>query len=348
MNVSATHRTGTFVPVLLTMALVLFSGPFLFSQTQQINPRSDYQYKKDYTEVETVIKVEPDPAKRAQMMLAFVKAHPVSRMLPYLSGYYGQILTPYAQSGNWKKVIEMCEAFLAPIPTTDKTVQTEVLPTLQVLMSAYYQDKQFVKAADIGERINELKPDKNMNIALADIYLRIPNKDKYMVYAEKILADVPIEQSFGTALQMAQINLEKQNVPKALELYSKVMSVYGDKVPPGVQEPAWNVTRAVAFGLMAANVYGQKDYAKAEELYGKVAHFDAKRDDAYYFIGMCKWNSKDPEGAIESFARASVLGKTYAKRAQDYLEQLWKARHNDTLDGLDQVIAKAKSQLGVS
>jgi len=30
------------------------------------------------------------------------------------------------------------------------------------------------------------------------------------------------------------------------------------------------------------------------------------------------------------------------------LEQLYKARHNDTLDGLDQVLAKAKSELGIS
>jgi len=38
----------------------------------------------------------------------------------------------------------------------------------------------------------------------------------------------------------------------------------------------------------------------------------------------------------------------YAKKAQEYLEQLYKARHNDTLDGLDQVLAKAKSELGIS
>jgi hypothetical protein len=43
-----------------------------------------------------------------------------------------------------------------------------------------------------------------------------------------------------------------------------------------------------------------------------------------------------------------VLKKTLAPKAQEYLEQLYKPLHNNTLDGLDQVLAKAKSELGIS
>jgi tetratricopeptide (TPR) repeat protein len=118
-------------------------------------------------------------------------------------------------------------------------------------------------------------------------------------------------------------------------------------VPPNVQEAAWNPTRAFAYGVIAAGIYETKDYVKALEAYEKVAKFDPKREDAYYFIGMCKWQNKDPEGAIDAFAKCVVLNKTYAPRAQKYLEDLYKARHNNTLDGLDQVLAKAKSEIGV-
>jgi tetratricopeptide (TPR) repeat protein len=156
-----------------------------------------------------------------------------------------------------------------------------------------------------------------------------------------------MEQGYTTALQMAQVYIQKQDVKAAIELLSKVMDVYGDKAPPGTEEAAWNPTRAFAYGVIATGIYSSKDYAKAQGLYEKVAKFDSKRDDAYYFIGMCKWNTKDPEGAIEAFAKCVVLNKTYAARAQKYLEDLYKARHSNTLDGLDQVLSKAKSDLGI-
>jgi tetratricopeptide (TPR) repeat protein len=131
-------------------------------------------------------------------------------------------------------------------------------------------------------------------------------------------------------------------------MLTKVMDVYGDKVPPNTQEAQWNATRAFAYGVLASGVYAKKDYAKAQELYEKVAKFDPKRDDAYYYIGMSKWQSKDPEGAIDAFAKCVVLNKpATAPKAQKYLEDLYKARHNDTLDGLDQVLGKAKSDLGI-
>ena len=187
-----------------------------------------------------------------------------------------------------------------------------------------------------------------MLITLAQIYLKMQNYDKYLAYGQKVLAEYPMDQAYGTAIQMAQIYIQKQDVGKARELFSKLMDVYGDKVPPGVQESTWNATRAVSYGVIAAGFYEKKDYAEALELYQKVAKYDPKRDDAYYFIGMCKWNNGDQEGAIDPFAKATVLGKTYAKRAQQHLEELYKARHNDSLDGLNDVLAKAKSELGIS
>jgi tetratricopeptide (TPR) repeat protein len=147
---------------------------------------------------------------------------------------------------------------------------------------------------------------------------------------------------------MAQVYIQKQDVNSATDLLSKVMDVYGDKLPPNTPEPQWNATRAFAYGVIASGVYAKKDYPKAQELYEKVAKFEPKRDDAHYYIGMCKWQTKNTDGAIDSFAKCVVLNGQLAKRAQQYLEQLYKASHKDTLDGLDQVLAKAKSELGIS
>lgn len=346
-----------------TMVGLFLCAPFTIAQ-DKISPVSDYQFKKDYAQFET-IKKEPDVQKRTELLVAFMKEHPISKALSYIATEYLEAVKPHIQSKDWAKVISMEEAFLALIPT-DKAVADAQVPepgageylkgvlaptrkSMQsALMAAYYQSGNFPKAAEMGERINAAAPSKEMSVTLADIYLRMQNFDKYLEYANKILADYPLEQSYGTALQMAQVYLQKQDAAKARELYSKVMDIYGDKVPQGVQEAAWNQTRAVAYSLMAANLYAQKDYPKAIELYGKVAKFAPKVDEAWYYIGMSRWRSQDPEGAIEAFARCEAIGKTNAPKAKDYLEQLWKARHNNTLDGLDAVRAKAKAELGIN
>ena len=144
----------------------------------------------------------------------------------------------------------------------------------------------------MAEKLYALTPDKALLPQIADIYLKF-NVDKYLTYGQKILAEFPMEQSYGTALQMAQVYIQKQDLPAAIDLLTKVMDVYGDKVPPNVPEQQWNATRAFAYGVIASAVYQKKDYPKALELYEKVVKFDPKKDDAYYYIGMCKWQTKD-------------------------------------------------------
>ncbi len=330
---------------------------------EKISPVSDYQYKKDYAQYEGIRK-EADPQKRADLLVAFMKEHPISRMLSYVAADYLECVKPHIVSKNWAKAIQMEEALLALMPT-EKSVQDAAVPepgageflknvlaptqktVRSALMAAYFQANNLPKAAEMGESMYAAAPDKAVAASLAEIYFKMQNYDKYLQYGDKVLAEFPMDQVYGIALQMAQVYLQKQDVAKAGALYTKLLNAFGDKVPPGMQEPAWNATRAVAYGLMAAGAYGQKDYPKTVDLYQKVAQLDPKRDDAYYFIGMCKWNSKDPDGAIDYFAKAAVLGKTYSKKAQDYLDQLWKARHPENPAGVEEVKTKAKTELGL-
>jgi len=344
------------------VVVLVLCAPFIGAQ-DKISPVSDYQFKKDYAQYEN-IKKETDVQKRADLCVAFMKEHPISKALSYIATDYMEAVKPHILNKDWAKAIAMEEAFIALMPT-EKTVKDAAVPepgageflkgvlapttkSLQsALMAAYYQSNNLPKAAEIGERMYAAAPEKEMTVTLADIYLKMQNYDKYLQFGDKILTDYPIEQSYGTALQMAQVYLQKQDVNKAKELYTKVMNVYGEKVPPGVQEAAWNSTRALAYGMFAAGAYAQKDYPKTIELYTKVAGFDKARDDAYYYMGMCKWQSKEPDAAIEYFAKAAVLNKQFAKRAQDYLDQLWKARHPENPAGVEEAKTKAKTELGL-
>jgi tetratricopeptide (TPR) repeat protein len=347
----------------LTVALFFLSGIATVFAQEKVSPLSDYQYKKDYPQYEA-IKKEADVQKRADLLLAFVKERSISRILLYAATDYMECVKPQIEKKDWTKVISMEEELLAILPTT-QTVQAAGIPTgvdeylkdqlaptqklvLSNLLQAYLQSNNLPKGAETAEKLYAMNPDKSMLPILANIYLGMKNYDKFLDYGQKILADTPMDQGYTLALQMAQVYLQKQDIPTAIGLFSKIMDVYGDKVPPNVPEAQWNTTRAFAYGVIASSVYATKDYAKTQELYEKVVKFDPKRDDAYYYIGLCKWQNKDQDGAIAAFAKAVVLNKTAAPKAKDYLERLYKAQHNDSLDGLDQVLAKAKAELGVN
>jgi tetratricopeptide (TPR) repeat protein len=349
-----------------SIVVILFLwGASCFALQEKISPLSDFQYNKDLKQYDD-IKKESDASKRADLLLNYIKEHPISRILFYLvTDYQAAAINPSIEKKDYAKAISLIEALKTILPT-DQAITDAQIPVgveefqkqqlqpakaqlQKLLLALYMETKNLPKAAEIQEGIYAAAPDSAGLQVLASIYLGMQNYDKYLPLAQKIMAENPIEQPVGysTALQMVQVYLQKQDAANATDLLTKLMDVYGDKVPPNTQESQWNITRAWAFGIIAQGVYAKKDYAKALELYGKVAKFDPKNDAAYYYIGMSKWQGKDPEGAIEAFAKCTVLNKPTAAKAKSYLEQLYKARHQDTLDGLDQVLAKAKTDLGL-
>ena len=134
--------------------------PFTCAQ-DKISPVSDYQYKKDYAQVEGIMK-EADLQKRADQLVAFQKQHPISRMLDYVALQYLECLKPTLQAKDWAKAISLEEAFLALMPTeksvqeanipvgVDEFLKKQVIPShknyYQALMGAYYQSNNLPKA----------------------------------------------------------------------------------------------------------------------------------------------------------------------------------------------------------
>jgi tetratricopeptide (TPR) repeat protein len=311
-------------------------------QREEIPPDSDYMFRKYSALLDEMKAKESDPQKRADALLAWVKANPrATRAIAYAAAIYADGVSA-AMKSDPQKALTMIQTFQAAAPA-DKTL-------ISMEMAAYYQAKNYVKAAEIGEKIYAEKPTLDMANTLYSLFAQASNQDKVLHYGEKLMADLPLEKSFGVALQLAGIYAQRKNTEKTLAIYSQLMSTFGDKVPPGVQEPAWNSVRGGAYAMMAADSWAKKDTAKAVELYEKVTKFAPKGEEAcqaWYYMGMAKWQAKDQKGAVEPFAKAYVLGKTLSPKAKDYMEQLWKADHNNTLDGLDAVIAKAKSELGI-
>jgi tetratricopeptide (TPR) repeat protein len=347
----------------LIVAILLLCGINSAVAQDKPSPLSDYQYKIDLPKYE-LIKKEADAQKRADLLLGFIKERQISRLLLNAVSDYLECIKPQMQSDPAKAVtlIEGLMALLlneetvkaANIPAgTDEYIKNHLVQSRKVLLAKtyelYLQAKNYPKAAETLEKIYAMTPDKSLLPALADVYKASKNEEKYIAYSQKVLAEIPIEQSYATALDMAQISIQKNDLKTAIDLFTKILAVYGDKVPPTFQEPQWNATRAFAYGLIATQiVYPTKDYPKIIEAFEKVLKFDPKSEEAHYFIGRSKWQLKDQPGAIESFIKCvAINGPNYAAKAKPNLESLYKAEHNGSLDGLDQAIAKAKSDLGI-
>ena len=310
-------------------------------QREEIPPDSDYMYRKDSAAIDAIKAKETDPQRRADALVAWVSGHPkATRAIAYAAAYYGEVVSGVLKAGDPQKAVAMIQTFQTAAPANTTLVPLQ--------MSAYYQAKNWAKAAEVGEKLYAANASTGLANDLSGIYLQAGNSEKYLFYAGKVLADVGMEKGYSIALQIANVHIQKQEMAKALPLLSQLMTVYGEKVPAGFQEANWNQTRAFAFGVMAADSYSKKDLPKAIELYEKVTRFAPKSEDAWYFIGMAKWQGKDQKGAIEPFAKAYVIGgKLYSQKAKSNLDQLWKAENNGSMDGLDAVIAKAKADLGI-
>jgi len=334
---------GLVISVLLVQVLVSSA-----QEPVKIPPRSNYQYRKDHAQVTELMKIS-NAGERATKLEAFIKVHPESRMIPFIAA---QVIAPLVQAGNWQKVIAECDRFGKMIPADKKGISEAEIEAINNLrtyrMNGYFKTDKLAKAAEIAEQIYKEKPTKEMATELAGIYLKLNNTPKYVEYGEKIVASYPINQSYGTVLQLADIYLKQQNVDKALQYIGKVVAAFGATAPQGTTPRSWDRTLVFYYGALAAKDYAKKDFAGTISNYELVLGVDSKNDDAYYYIAMAKWNGGDQAGAIPYFARASVLNQKRAMKAREYLEQLYRAENSDSLDGLDDVLAKAKADLGVS
>jgi tetratricopeptide (TPR) repeat protein len=353
-----------------TMVILLLCTSSVFAlQVSGASPLSNYQLRKDYEQYEK-IRAEADVQKRADLFLEFLKDRPINRLLTdadykdFVFSDYQSAIQAHQQNKDWAKAISLTEALLAALPSNEAIDDAEIPEGVEdfkkglvelrqklnnLLLTTYYTSENWPKAAEEAEKLYAAAPSIQSLQLLADIYLKMQNIDKYLEVAQKIIAESPIDQplGFSTAYQVVKIHLQKNDIPAATELYTKIMDVYGDKLPENLTDAQWNPERAIAYTLMAQPAYTSKDYPKAIELFEKVLKADPSSGDAWYYIGMCKWQTEGQDSALEPFAKSVVLNKNTAARAQQYLEQIYKAKHSDSLDGIDEVLAKAKTDLGI-
>jgi len=124
-----------------------------------------------------------------------------------------------------------------------------------------------------------------------------------------------------------------------------LLKAYPQGTPSGWQAAQWTSVKGTAYTTLARAAYDKENFAEAIQNYTESLRYSPKSDLAYLSMGLSYWKLQQLEAAMEAFAKAVVLEKDYAAKAQEYLEQIYKPLNSDSLDGLDGVLAKARTAL---
>jgi tetratricopeptide (TPR) repeat protein len=316
----------------------------LFVACLVITPSMVWAQEPTYTEEEyTVfqnIQAEKDDAKKVDMIVKFLQEKPKNALRPNMTAEYQKVMVDLAKEKKWNQVIALGDKFLDVAPNDSFTITN---------LAAGYEATDNIKGfATFGEKVYALKPSGDLAMAVARAYKRLGNDAKYMQWREKILASDP--DNIEILSDMTQKYAASQNNAQALKYARMVLNALPTaKKPADIDEQAWkntvNGAYAIAYSVIGANAYQTNSYAEAIKNLDLAVKYYKRNETAYYFMGMSYWRQNKMDAAMLNFAKAYLIKGTTAKSAKQYLDQLWKASHRNSLTGVERVIERAQQDL---
>jgi len=316
---------------------VLAQEPF---SAEGIPPESDFVYRKQYDQVQEIMKT-PDIAEREKKLETFWNKLPQgAKIRQYGDAYFTQISQAYEKAGQKDKAAALNQKIMKMFPKADSQLGPQ--------FKAAFDSKDWAKTIELGEKLRAAAPnDGQVLVMLAQAYQSTNNNAKVMVLAPKLIEVLGAKKAINYVVFMADQYRTQKDLNQAAQYYDMALQAYPSGVPEGWQAPQWNAVKATAFQVKATQAWTAKDYRTVISAYNEVLKADSKNDAAYLFIGLSHWQLQELDAAQDAFAKATVLGKTNSQKAKQYLDQIYSKRNNNSLDGLDKVLAKAKADLGV-
>lgn len=301
---------------------------------------------------------EMDAAKKVALGEQFINnADPAFKSSQYLPYIFQTVFNSYVTSGNLAKVLDTADKLGTLVPNADNRLKEFVFAQAMALA---YQGNNTAKTVEYGDKLLAVNP-ANVNALmvvppalLSSLPAAGAARDSALAkaedYSKKLIAaqapqGIPAPQWQGVQAQahatVGQVSLLKGNYPDAALALGEAL-----KLNPKDDASHYQLGLAYSNQLPAAqklvlDAYTAENNAKnaradqiqIDELAAKrsalEAEFRGKRDLA-----------------IDSFARAVAVGGPNAATARTQLERLY-SQKNESLNGIDALIAEKKSELGV-
>ncbi|MFN8007272.1 MAG: hypothetical protein U0V70_09665 [Terriglobia bacterium] len=293
--------------------------------------------KEEYEEFNKALTL-PDLKSRAEGLANFIKTHPNSKLNEYASSQFAPIERQLYDQKDMANLATVAELYLQLKP--------DDVAALGYATEANYATKNYAKAAQYGEAFYKTKPSKELAQLLAFSFDQLKNEPKFVVYAEKCVADMPPKDGFFYAAKLSFYFAGQRNIPKAAAYCQKMMTTYGEgEIPPGYTTASWNQEKARSYAIIGRSLYDRKQYPAAVGAFNNSLKYFPQNDEAFYYIGMSYWFANDTYNAQKALAKAALLNKPYSKTARAQLESLFKQLHNGSLNGLDTVLRAASAEM---
>ncbi|MDE2927475.1 MAG: hypothetical protein OXT71_13850 [Acidobacteriota bacterium] len=325
------RRKGLAVGLALAMTALVLS-PVV---GQQQTPYSIQEYQVYKAAID-----EPNLGKREDAIIGFMKANPDSKLTEYGLGNYVKLLQAYQKQGNHRKVVSAGEKLLALNPNEPNA--------LQMVTYAAFQSRQLQKAAQYGEKFYGKMPSAGLAYILALSY-GTKNQAKYISYGEKAVAALKPAETYQIVAELTNIYVTKKQWQKASEYGRKTIRAFSQlKKPQGTSQAEWDkyvkMQTAIAHGAVGRNAAESRNWGGAISSYSRALRNTSERGlrgEAYFYIGMGRWQQNRIDDAMTAFARGSVQrGAPHAKHCRKHLEQLYKSTHNDSLAGIEEFVER--------
>jgi tetratricopeptide (TPR) repeat protein len=314
----------------------------------QAPPNSDDAYRDFYA--------QQDPQKKAQMGEKFLTDFKDSQ---YKDPVYRTLITIYEKASNWNKVIEVATKIDQWLPAA--TPQTKA-STYAKAMTAAQQSNNAAQTISFGEKVLAIAPnDVNTLITLAttipralptDAAGKTASLEKAQKYATQSLAEVGkldaksagLSEADWTAFRsttegtlhstLGEISYDRMEYDKAIEEFTtaiKTLPKDGTSwylMGLSLDQQGNALTKRYLDAVKATN---EAVSAHADKV--QIDDMKAQSD------GLEQALRAKREEAINALASAVAFG---VETARPRLQTLYKTKNNDSLDGLDQLIASKK------
>jgi hypothetical protein len=310
-------------------------------EQQKQEEQQDYT-EEEYDAYDKAVK-EPDQAKRAAALIAFMEKYPKSKLQEYIVAAYKALLYEYSKAGDFAKVESAAEQWLKYAPND--------LQTIAAIAESAQKLEHHQKFIEYGGRIYALKPTAQLAFAIYQTYVKLKDEAKETEWALKLM-EYP-EFNDNVELRMKFVAKYAENdLPKAAGYAQQALKALDTaKKPDATSMAEWNkaVTslRRQCNNIIGMNLIGQKKWAEAIPVLERALQSECY-DAGYYWIGMCQWNLgglTNFEDAYHSFAKAELLKGSMEDQANKRCVDLYKETHNGNTTGIDKVYRKAKSEL---
>ncbi|MBP1598128.1 MAG: hypothetical protein H6Q05_3505 [Acidobacteria bacterium] len=298
------------------------------------------QYTPEEYNASQAIAAEADAAKKAEMIVNFVKTYPKSTLKEYITSDFQAALKKLEDERKWQQVIAAGRLFLSAIPGDPYTVA--------LVAEGYSQTKNYSQFVVYGEQIYKSNPSGNLAYGLAKAYQTMNNQAKFLEWAQKTVAALPdnYEMLLGLAVGYGDLNRTAESEKYARQCLKVIQA---EAKPETTSEEDWtkykNHTLMACYYIIGNAAFTKQDFTGAIKNLESSLQYNPRNDRAYYFLGESYWQMRNTNQALKNYAKAYLLGGAVATPAKLKMENLYKSTHKNSLVGLDKVIAVAKSEL---